>query len=284
MPPPGVNIGTDPRPMSCPAVVLLDAKDLRTWPWCRDGLLRNVQPSNIIVVCNRDLGALVTGPTVSFIDEDTIVPGVNARMFGAPRAGWYFQQILKLGLAAKLSSKHYLVVDSDVVFVRPVSFFSQGKPLYAVGSEYHTPYFTAYRELIGRDANREYSFIVHHMVFSSEIVLELLSSFRTTAPWWQAIAEYVTPRPPLYSLSQFSEYETYGHFLKERHPEDFRLRVLHWLNERGCPTERRLQLIARRYDFAAFHEHMRAFSLRPHDTIRKLTRYYLLPPRKAVAS
>lgn len=276
-------MGTDSELMSFPAVVFLAAKDLQTWPWCRDGLLNNVRPANIIVVCHRDLGPIVTGPQVSFIDEDTIIPGVNAQMFAAPRAGWYFQQVLKLGLATKLCSKYYLVVDSDVVFVRPVSFFSQGKPLYAVGSEYHAPYFAAYRELIGTDANREYSFIVHHMVFSSEIVLELLSSFRTTEPWWKAIAEYATPRPPFYSLSQFSEYETYGHFLKERHPDDFSIRVLHWLNEPGCPTERRLHLIARRFDFAAFHEYMRKPSFRPHDTIRRFARYYLLPPRKTAA-
>jgi len=196
-----------------PAVVLLAPKDLQTWPWCRDGLLNYAKPGHIIVVGRRDLASAVAGPNISFIDQDALVPGVTARLFAAPRAGWYFQQILKLGLAMNLRSEYYLVVDSDVVFVRSVNFFSQGKPLYAVGSEHHAPYFDAYRELLGRDANREYSFIAHHMVFRSQVVIELLSSFRAPQPWWQAIADYVTPRPPLYSLSQFSEYETYGHFL-----------------------------------------------------------------------
>jgi len=159
-----------------PAVVLLHSKDLPSWPWCRDGLLKYVRPSRIIVVCHRELGPIITGPNVSYIDEDTIIPGVTANTIKDPRGGWYFQQLLKFGLAEKLQCKYYLVVDSDVVFVRPVSFFSEGKPLYAPAREHHTPYFTAYRELMGRDANREYSFVAHHMVFRSDTVIELLSS------------------------------------------------------------------------------------------------------------
>ncbi len=269
--------------MAIPAVVLLHAKDLQTWPWCRDGLLNNVQPSEIIVVCHRDLIPIIRGPHVSCIDEDAIIPGVTAQMFSEPRGGWYFQQVLKFGLAARLQSKYYLVVDSDVVFVRPVSFFSQGKPLYAPGSEYHTPYFVAYRELMGREAKREYSFIAHHMVFRSEIVLELLSSFQAPELWWKSIANFITPRPPLYSAAQFSEYETYGHFLKERHASEFGLRKLHWLAEAGCPTERKLKLIARRYDFASFHEHQRVPLSSRYDQMKRFAKLYMLPARNVEA-
>ena len=74
----GVNVAIDSNLTSFPAVVLLAAKDLQTWPACRDGLLNNVRPASIMVVGHRDLGPIVIGPHVSFIDEDTVVPGVSA--------------------------------------------------------------------------------------------------------------------------------------------------------------------------------------------------------------
>ena len=158
-------------------------------------------------------------------------------------------------------------------------FFSDGKPLYAPAGEHHIPYFSTYRELMGREANREYSFVAHHMIFRSDIVLELLSSFISKQPWWEAIMGFVTPRPPLYSGAQFSEFETYGHFLKERHPEEYRLRALHWLAEPGTPTHHRLKSIARRYDFATFHDHQRQWSLNLYENAKRAAKIYLLPRR-----
>jgi hypothetical protein len=91
--------------------------------------------------------------------------------------------------------------------------------------------------------------------------------------------EFVTPRPPLYSGAQFSEFETYGHFLKQRHPDEFKLRVLYWLAEQGPPTHHKLKYIARRYDFATFHEHQRQRSLSLYESAKRIAKIYALPER-----
>lgn len=193
-----------------------------------------------------------------FLDEDKVIEGVDSGTLCHPRWGWYFQQLLKLGIAFRDAPEHYLVVDADTVFLNPVPFMtSEGRPYYTRASEFHPPYFWAFERLLGFSASREYSFVAHHMVFRSQYVREMCERFRPETPWWRNVVSLVQPQPPWNSLSQFSEYETYGYYLKACHPDELTLRDLRWRNSDRLPTGRLLTRLRRDLDYCSFQAYLR---------------------------
>jgi hypothetical protein len=241
------------------AVVPFHSKDRDLLPWCIRGIRDHLDVAQILVVGNRESCQVIERIAAVFVDEDSVVERLTASFLSSQRWGWYFQQILKLGMADKVNTEYYLVVDADTVFTREVALFNNdSKPLYAVGSEYHKQYFDIIEQLLGFRANREYSFITNHMIFNQHIVKEMRSRFRGAAPWYMCIAKYVEPQAPSYSDAQFSEYETYGHYIKALHPNEVNIRPLRWTDIVGVlPTEGILRRLARHFDFCSFHEYMR---------------------------
>ena len=57
--------------------------------------------------------------------------------------------------------------------------------------------------------------------------------------------------------SGFSEYETYGHFLKNYYQDFFIIRKLYWINLKGVPNDFFLYLLKKKYDFVSFHSYNR---------------------------
>ncbi len=241
--------------VEAPEVVIpFHMKDAPILPWCIEGLRKHLRIGAIHLMAGDDAKDLAGKLGLNFVHEDTVVPGCTARSFTSRGWGWYFQQILKLGAPEIVRTSHYLVVDSDAVFLRKVSLFNDaGQPLYAIGREYHAPYFAVFKEMLGFPANREYSFVVHHMVFDRQRVIEMREQFMPDSPWHLNISRYRLPCPPGNSVQQFSEYETYGHWLKARHSEELRLRPLRWTNIAQPPTPALLRRLGRRYDYCAFH-------------------------------
>ncbi len=240
------------------AYITLHKKDAAVLPYCIQGLQACPEISHIAVLAGQDLAASCLGLGVRFLDEDDIVPGVRHDLFASPRWGWYFQQILKLGIAWIEEEVHYLVVDADTVFLHPVRFLSpDGIPLYTPAWEYHAPYFMSFARLLGFTPQRKASFIAHHMVFQCDLVREMCAAFRPHPVWWQNVVDCLEPSPPDYSKSQFSEYETYGHYVQTIHPGVLSQRTLRWRNVGEMPSRRRLERLARDYDFISFQEYLR---------------------------
>ena len=236
-------------------VVTYHPKDWDVLRWCIYGLTRKLKCSKIYVVgrsSERERVAKLDS-AVSYIDEDEVVPGLTASSFSHGRWGWYFQQILKLSVSNILSEPYYLTVDADTVFLRSIKFFDGNRTLYATGSEYHAAYFQFFEKLLGFPAQREFSFITHHMLFCSAIVREMIGKFRCDAAWWVAVSECMASNGAM----SFSEFETYGHYVKAVHPESFRTRQLRWRNVPGNPTWIKLQALALRYHFCSFHSYTR---------------------------
>jgi hypothetical protein len=240
------------------AYITLHQKDAAVLPYCVQGLRARPEISNITVIAGPGLAALCRRLDVLFLDEDDVVPGVKHDTLGNPRWGWYFQQILKLGIAWLEQDEYYLVVDADTVFLHQVRFLSaSGLPLYTPASEYHLPYFTSFERLLGFKPQREASFIAHHMVFQCDLVKEMCSAFGPNPLWWRNIVDCMEPKPPDFSDSRFSEYETYGHYVQKEHPGLLTLRSLRWRNVAEMPSKRRLRRLARDYDFVSFQEYLR---------------------------
>ncbi|MEO5917126.1 MAG: DUF6492 family protein [Luteolibacter sp.] len=199
-------------------------------------------------------------------DENALLPGMTLKElremplpFFPKGAGWYFQQFLKFAFVnVSGGGDHYLIWDADTVLLRPMDFFdSSGRALYTKAKEHHLPYFKTFEQLFGCTANREFSFISQHQIIDKTILRQMLAEIETKHPesrgWAWAIMENLRGE----GSNLFSEYETYGHYAKWRHPESITFRDLQWTRngERIAgypPKPEKLGILAESYSYAAF--------------------------------
>jgi Family of unknown function (DUF6492) len=199
------------------------------------------------------------------------------------RASWIYQQLLKLGADEYIDglSAQFLVVDADVLFLRPVSFRAGPgiRFTYAPASEHWPPYRDAYARLLGAPAATAGSLVAHHMLYDRGLLSELRSEIerRSGIRWHEAYADATDPAEP----SSISELNTYGWWVLDRHPDAARARPLAWRNVHAVPRAASLRLLALRYDFVAAHAFMRRsrLSLAGLNNARVLRRLRLLPAR-----
>jgi hypothetical protein len=174
----------------------------------------------------------------------------------ADRTGWYLQQLLKIYVDTVIPelSDNYLIVDSDVVFRRPIKMLTDNNiPLLCHGHEYYKPYFTIMNKLIPglerQIANK--SGICHHIIFTRTIMKEIRECIETIAgtgePAWKIIMNAVDKN----ELSGFSEYELYFNYCLKYHPNSIIIRGLRW---KDAPCE---MPDDNTYDYVAYHSWMR---------------------------
>jgi hypothetical protein len=220
-----------------------------------------------VVTARRNFSrfANALGTDVALIDEDAFIPDLTlARLRALPEpgfpqgAGWYFQQFLKFGFAFhETQDDHYLIWDADTVPVRPLEFFDeQGRLLFTKAEENHRPYFETYEKLLRHDPGREFSFISQHMIVRKSLLREMLQTIEQNFPGPENWAWKIMRNLAGEGTNRFSEYETLGHYVKNRHPEVAAFRESAWLREgsRGLfgPTNGELARMGRSYDFVAF--------------------------------
>lgn len=176
---------------------------------------------------------------IKLIDEETVLPNMNFKSikklkipYFPKRAGWYFQQLLKYGVYNLDSlSENYIVLDADTIILKPIEFIQNRKYNFLISEEYNMPYFVNYQNILKEDANRKFSFISQYMVFNKTILKTLLNkiefNFNHISSWNWIILENLTGTTP----SLFSEYETYGNFIKNNYPTKCNFIELKWLRE-----------------------------------------------------
>ena len=110
-------------------------------------------------------------------------------------------------------------------------FSDDGSPYLDNKNEYHELYFTTMKKLLpGLRKMIRSSFISEHMLFNSEIVKELLNDIEKNEKlhgdqYWEKILLSIEPSD-MYQ-SAFSEFETYGSYVAQNHPELYRIREWH---------------------------------------------------------
>jgi len=172
--------------------------------------------------------------------------------------GWIYQQFLKLyaPLCIPNISANVLIVDADVLFLQPVAFLQEnGAGLYAVGSEYHKPYFEHMQRLLPdlKKLYNNYSGITHHMLFQREILIDFFDHIRAqhNLEPWVAIARTIKLNRENHLIhSCLSEYEMYFNFVFAR-TDQVSIRHLKWKNIMRLRQLKRC--IAEHYDFVAQH-------------------------------
>lgn len=182
---------------------------------------------------------------------------VRTRWNGRPeRAGWVYQQLLKLGAPEYIPelSPRFLMVDSDVVFLRQVRWDTQARYPYSRATELHPPYEAAYRQLTGREPLAGNSFTAHHVLFDREYLAELLAAIEALhgEPWHQACVAAAAG-----DESGLNEQDLYGHWVLAMHPAEAEHRQLHWRDVRTVPGPFGRAVIGLDYDFVAAHRYLR---------------------------
>lgn len=179
-----------------------------------------------------------------FLDESALAQTISRadvekylemRVGSDRRAGWYFQQFLKMGACCLPEmAPYYLIWDADTIPLQPMKFFdAQGRVLVQPGPKLHMPYFATIERLLGRAAMGEYSFVSEHLMVERATMERLLEAidqrFPQTVRWTEAILASIDEEA--LPFSGFSEFETYGDFALERDSSAFARRSLRVLRE-----------------------------------------------------
>jgi hypothetical protein len=237
-------------------------------------LLRHIMPRRIYVMTAPDnflfFEKLQKKYPVILLDENDLIPEVNLRSIAdfienvgqkRARAGWYFQQFLKMSACFLPDiSDHYLIWDADTLMLNPIGFLNdQNQVLIKPSSEYHQPYFDTYGKLLGKARSVDYSFISEHFFINSHYMRELISAIQEHVsplkPWVWNIMNTVETKH--LSGAGFSEYETYGNFVNTVHPGAFALRPLKTIRYGArkfgpIPNQYDLYRLSLSYSYASF--------------------------------
>lgn len=239
----------------------------RNVEWMR----KNLSGKRILVIGAEVLEAPAEELGVEFIREDSVVPGMELakvracleRRGGAgKRAGWYFQQFIKLGYACRCQEEYYIVWDADTIPLHRIRHIVDGHPVFTKKEEMESAYFETLERLFGGQVTRvaDFSFICENMIIHVGIMREMLERIMKQPDlfgdsFWERILSAVSDE----SLPQsgFSEFETYGNYVMTYHPDLYHLRTLRGLRKGAeyfgmAPSEAQLQWAARSYDTIAF--------------------------------
>lgn len=196
-------------------------KDLDTLPYVIDFARVNVRhPLGKIYVISPDsekIRQVCTDKGCIFILEDTLIPisksEIDYRVGKLNRAGWIYQQFLKLSGDLFCSQENYLVLDSDTLLVKPQVFERNGKFIFNFSDEYHKPYFDVYERLFGYPARCPVSFTSHHILINVQKLrqMKMALEVRNGLPWYHSIMKAIDKS----EVSGHSDYDTYGQYALE---------------------------------------------------------------------
>mgnify|MGYP004432061739 CR=1 FL=1 len=215
------------------------------------------------------------------IDENKLLPNFSFQIIDEllrkyspnkkQRTGWYYQQFLKLAFAkSKYSHSFYLTWDADTLPLAPITFFEDNHILYNPKKEYNPNYFTTIEKLFGYGKQNKFSYIAEHMLFSTDIVCQMLREIEQSKikgdSWFEKILSASNFDNP---LPCFSEFETYGTYCFVNYPTLYKPRYLNTFREAGfiCGrniSDKKLRIMSFDIDTASFemlHEPMFPYNL-----------------------
>lgn len=209
-------------------------------------VFKYLNPNKVYIITNirfkRFLPKVILdNPNCIIIDEDSLLEGMTQEYLknlflklgrDKMRTGWYFQQFLKMAFALSdyCDTEYYLSWDSDTIPLRKIDFFSEeGKPFFTMKTEHHEPYFVAIDRLFGISKPNSRSYIAENMMFNKLIMIEMINLIQTNknlegCTWYEKII--YTLEPESISPMGFSEFETYGNYCFNFHPDIYQERTL----------------------------------------------------------
>lgn len=232
---------------------------------------KNLSCSRILVIGASKLLEPVKVLGADFIDEDSLIEGltlgkvkecIQMRIGEGKRAGWYFQQFLKLAYAYVCQDEYYIVWDADTIPLHPISHWADGKPVFTKKEEMEPAYFETLKVLFDGKVKRygDFSFICENMIIHVGVMKEMLSAIMAQpklkgSSFWEKILSAVSDEH--LAQSGFSEFETYGNYVMTYHPQMYRFRMLRGMRKGAEffgrePSQKQLAWAAKSYDTIAF--------------------------------
>jgi len=237
----GVSINCRMQSISSKSCLCLDIvvpaieKDLVTLPLVIDSVKLNIKhPVNKIYIVSpqsKKIKNLCSEKGCVFIDERKVVPfpksEIDYKVGKWDRAGWMYQQFIKMSSDNICEKEYFLVLDADTIFLRPQVFEEDGKIVFDISDEYNRPYFDMYERIFGTKHKAKISFVSHHMLMQKSILKELKEQIekKDQDKWYNTILKNLDKK----EVSGFSEYESYGNFMLEHYPEKMILE--YWRNK-----------------------------------------------------
>ncbi|MBW4645209.1 MAG: hypothetical protein KME23_19820 [Goleter apudmare HA4340-LM2] len=171
---------------------------------------------------------------IYLLNEDQLIDGIDIesmqenfkrRIGSGTRAGWYFQQFLKMSVCSHPEiADYYLIWDSDTILLKSIAFFDDKKRvLINPKTEYRKPYFHLIERILGIERQVNFSFISEHLMVKKEYMKLLIDILLTNTPPNTSWVEYILNSIDDKDLggSGFSEYETYGNFVALKFRDSF---------------------------------------------------------------
>ena len=249
-------------------VIVTHPKDKVTLNFCIEGIRKNCENiGRIIVVSSEKLtdeAEWFDEANYPFSKDDValeIVRGDKKRVkkffVGYQRAGWYYQQLLKLYSAFTIPdiSCNVLVVDADTIFLNPVKFLKKsGGGLFCRGHlETRERYLEHAKRILPEYTQglSEHFCICHHMLFQKPILDRLFEEVfeKHQVPFWQAFCRCVD-----LEHAGASEFEIYYNFAFST-TDQVGMQTLKWINSPSFGRRKEFQKEG--YHFASFHTYMR---------------------------
>lgn len=214
-------------------------------------ILNNLPVKRIILIGAKEIEPLVKDlEEVHFINENKIIPGltlgnikeIKKNISGTERrAGWYFQQFIKMAYAQICNDEYYLVWDSDTIPIKKIVFFdSDGKPYldYREYVKYDECFFRTQKVLMANEKlerTMDKSFICEHLLVNVQIMRSLINDLviygtAKKHTFYENIMYSISR--DLINLSGFSEFETYASYVMNEYPNTHILR--YWKNLRNA--------------------------------------------------
>ena len=244
-------------------VIPCHPKDFPSLQLCVDGI-RNISCANKVFVISYedpDIEGIVHVDEKKFekyISREKIHENLERY---APnlliRTKWIYQQFLKLysGKVIENLTDSYVLVDSDTIFLRDISFDTE-KFYYCRAREYHEQYIHPIKKIFGIEETIGFSTICHHMIFNKKLMDELHENVKSRFDS-DSFFDSVLSILDYTQASCMSEWDIYSNYIILNHPKKAENRQLFWEDIPFIPTKNQLEVFKTKYDFVSCHAYKR---------------------------
>ena len=265
--------------MNFDIIIPITERNFKTLDLVISHLRNNISHRNIILIGNQRLQEKCE--ECKFIDEDKLYGTLNYNAirelvvsrdcYAGWRAGWYFQQFLKMSYSFICQEEYYCVWDADTIPVTKIRMFDTEEiPIFDVKEEYHRPYFTTLNRIFASKIKKSinFSYISEHMMIKTEYMRELILEIEKNSLlegncYYEKIMNSI--REVDLMDSGFSEFETYGNYVNVNYPDKYKIRHLKSLRNGDQylhypPKEAELSWAAASYDIITMENRKNMYS------------------------
>ena len=173
---------------------------------------------------------------IRYINENDIIPFDTIKKVFAERVakegydigsnsklGWYYQQFLKMKFCELSDEDYYLSWDADTIPLHKIDMFTDDDiPYFDIKTELMPGYFKTISSLLGMNKVCPKSFISEHMIFSVDLMKDLIAFIEKTDFDGTYFYEKIIYAMGLDNLKRgFSEFETYGTYVMTKYPDKY---------------------------------------------------------------